>query len=1250
MRIVMDLQGAQTESRFRGIGRYSLALAQAIARLDHGHEMYVVLNGLFPETIEPLRTAFDGLIPQENIRVWFAPGPVRECNPANAWRRKTAEMVREAFIAELKPDVVHLSAFFDSFYYDAVTSIGALDQKSSVVVTLYDLIPLLNPSDYIDRDPLLKQSYLRSIEELKNAEAWLAISSSTAQEGIEHLGLDPDRVFNISSGCDLQTDCPTVATTVLEKFNIGKSFVLCAGGSDSRKNLHRLIRAYAMLSDSLRSQLQLVLVGKMPSKDVSSLTRTARSAGLRSKEVVFTGYVSDQDLVLLYRLCSLFVFPSWHEGFGLPALEAMKCKAPVIAANTSSLPEVVSLPEALFDPFSVESIADKMSEALCSQAFRDRLVDNASQQAQRFSWESSAREALKAFESVGSGHGQGAEAGFIKTRPRLAYISPLPPARSGIADYSAQLLPALYDYYDIEVVTDQKQVSDEWIGRNCPIRSVQWLKRHAHAFDRILYHVGNSEHHWHMLELVAEVPGVVCLHDFFLSGLLRHAEFSHWEEHVWSRALYESHGWRAVRERFHAPDPKGVMYAYPCNMDLIRAARKVLVHSTHAAGLAKQWYGPEVGEGLEVLPLVRSSACLPGREQARNRLGIAGDDFLVCSFGQLDQTKQNHRLIKAWLSSELSRDPSCRLVFVGGHPEEPYAESLSDLIQGAPFPEHIMVTGWVEQDLYRAYLAAADAAVQLRTLSRGETSAAALDCLNASLATIVNANGSQAEFPKDAVWMIPDGFSDSELRDALEGLRFDSQARQRLAQAAGKFAHMHHTPKACAKRFAQAIEGAYTQQRPNRNDLITSLASISAGQPDRDLRALAAAVAQNQPGPRPAKNLFIDVSATRKSDRRTGIERVTNSLVLEMVKAPPNGYRIEPVYLLERDGNCQYRYARDYALELLECPRGWLHDEPIQPQPGDVLLAADLEASQVVQAEKAGLFDRLRQIGVRINFIIFDLLPVHKPECFPPGTQQAFVSWLASVCRIADQLLCISRTVAQDMRDWLMENGPYRHREPRVNWFHLGADFEPLANPIPTGKKGRTEQDEHVLQACTMRPSVLMVGTIEPRKGHHLALQAFERLWERGFDLNLVIVGREGWSDMPDAMRRTIPNVVDALRTHAQSGNSLFWLSEADDAMLERLYAACACLLAASEDEGFGLPLIEAAQRNLPLLARDIPVFREVARDHAMYFQGDDPAALASAIESWLRFYEQDLHPKSENMPWLTWEQSAQRLKALLCP
>ena len=104
MRIVVDLQGTQTESRFRGIGRYTHSLAQAIVRNRGEHEVLIALNGLFPDTIEPIRAAFDGLLSQENIRVWQAPGPVRSLDGGNEWRRHTAELVREAFLASLKPD------------------------------------------------------------------------------------------------------------------------------------------------------------------------------------------------------------------------------------------------------------------------------------------------------------------------------------------------------------------------------------------------------------------------------------------------------------------------------------------------------------------------------------------------------------------------------------------------------------------------------------------------------------------------------------------------------------------------------------------------------------------------------------------------------------------------------------------------------------------------------------------------------------------------------------------------------------------------------------------------------------------------------------------------------------------------------------------------------------------------------------------------------------------------------------------
>src|SRR5689334_18983120 len=101
MRIVLDLQGAQSDSRFRGIGRYSLALAEAIASEGRQHEVWLALSGRFPESIEPLRERFAGLIPPERIRVLELPGPVAELDLMNAWRMQAAELLREKFLADL---------------------------------------------------------------------------------------------------------------------------------------------------------------------------------------------------------------------------------------------------------------------------------------------------------------------------------------------------------------------------------------------------------------------------------------------------------------------------------------------------------------------------------------------------------------------------------------------------------------------------------------------------------------------------------------------------------------------------------------------------------------------------------------------------------------------------------------------------------------------------------------------------------------------------------------------------------------------------------------------------------------------------------------------------------------------------------------------------------------------------------------------------------------------------------------------
>ncbi|MDR3054161.1 MAG: glycosyltransferase family 4 protein [Zoogloeaceae bacterium] len=401
MRIVIDMQGAQAESRFRGIGRYTLGFAQGVARNRGKHEVLLALNGLFPETIEPIRAAFQEVLPQENIRVWSAPGPVANEFPVNDARREAAELIREAFLASLKPDIIHICSLFEGYIDDAVSSIRRFDQISKVSVSLYDLIPFLNPDHYLKPNPTYAQHYGRKIQFLKKAALYLAISEFSRQEGLQCLGMDENRIINASTAIGTEFHPISIrdadATKLRQKFGLTRPFVLYTGGSDERKNLPALIQAYAALPEELRREHQLVFAGRIPEINIEALGRVSESQGIRPDELCLTGYVTDEELINLYNLCQLFVFPSLHEGFGLPALEAMACGAPIIAANTSSLPEVVALEAALFDPHDVTSMTEKMARALRDADFRASLREHGLRQARLFSWNTTAERAIRAW-------------------------------------------------------------------------------------------------------------------------------------------------------------------------------------------------------------------------------------------------------------------------------------------------------------------------------------------------------------------------------------------------------------------------------------------------------------------------------------------------------------------------------------------------------------------------------------------------------------------------------------------------------------------------------------------------------------------------------------------------------------------------------------------------------------------------------------------------------------------------------------
>ena len=391
-----------------------------------------------------------------------------------------------------------------------------------------------------------------------------------------------------------------------------------------------------------------------------------------------------------------------------------------------------------------------------------------------------------------------------------------------------------------------------------------------------------------------------------------------------------------------------------------------------------------------------------------------------------------------------------------------------------------------------------------------------------------------------------------------------------------------------------------------------------------DLADAARAIAFNQ-GPCAPRQLLVDVSALATTDLKTGIQRVVRSVLLALFADPPPGWRVEPVF--STGANRPYQYARRYTLAFLGVAGPALEDAPADLHPGDAFLGLDLFTNGTAQNES--LLRSMRDHGVQVFFVVYDLLPVLRPDFFPFGTEQYFGEFLRTVAAVSDGLLCISRSVADELAAWIAAEGIARAAPLQLAYFHLGADIG--ASAPSSGLPANAAQ---VFAALGARPSFLLVGTVEPRKGHAQALAAFELLWRDGVDVNLVIVGKQGWM---------VDQLAARLAAHPERERRLFWLPGVSDDMLLELYARCAALLAPSEGEGFGLPLIEAAQHGIALIARELPVFREVAGAHAYYFSGLEAGQLAAGVKAWLALDAQGLAPASAGMAWLTWKESARQ-------
>jgi glycosyltransferase involved in cell wall biosynthesis len=980
MNCLLDLQALQSESRTRGIGRYSRGLAAALLR-QAPDAFSVLLNLCEPGTFDEVQCWLSGRIPRNRVRAFHGLSRIRGMEEQNQARARACEALYDAFVAALGVDLIHIASPFDGFGDDVAMGWTERSRPGLVrTATVYDFIPLAMPEAYLPV-PALRTWYHHRLSKLAQADLLLAISDYTRRVAIETLKITPERVINISADTEpvfrkLQLSGES-KLLLLRRYGITQHFIMHTGVVEHRKNVETLIRAFALLPPEVRASHDLVMIGDPRQSAADEMRRVARTAGMDAARLVFAAFVPDEDLAALYNLARAAVMPSLMEGFGLPLLEAMRCGAPVLGADATSIPEVVGHSDFLFDPKRPQALAEKLLKLLSDPGFAAHARRHSEQRQKYFSWDISAARAADGFRDT-----------------------------------------------------------------------------------------------------------------------LARAEGSHSGKHG--------------RSRYVLLPPQGVSEASSASIKTVETA-----------------LGPDSRIRI-------ASASEPSPEAAHGETqGIAPEIIAI--------------------------DRDRRVIILAG-------------------PAGL-------DSLQRAVLAKTPAVLWMP-----EKQVANLEpCLRYRIAGYPALRNHE---PSNKAEEFPVGNLDA-CANLLGVLHGSKNLRSRIEAV-----YRNH-PLACLPDLL-----AYARQLESN-----------------DLLPMATALADNQVPDVPAR-LLVDVSILVHMDAGTGIQRVVRS-VLKSLLTEDHRFRIEPIH---RDGNT-YRYARRFTCRFMNLSPFDVEDAIVDFHPSDVFLGLDLD--DLVTDGAVRLLQHHSRRGMRIVYVLYDLLAILRPDWFREQRQDEFIRWAGILASIADSVIAISKSSADHFLGYLNHLEPSRARPLNVSWWHLGCD---ISNCVPS--VGEKPEETEWLAKMRGRTTFLVVGTIEPRKGIGQLLDAADNLWG-DTDAVFALVGQDGWK---------VDSLLARIKAHPELGRRLFRFQTASDEVLEQLYSMASVLVLPSEGEGFGLPLIEAARRGVPIIARDLPVFREIAGMGAYYFKARTGEELAAALREWLRLQKSGRAPSSDGVECLTWSESTRRL------
>lgn len=350
-------------------------------------------------------------------------------------------------------------------------------------------------------------------------------------------------------------------------------------------------------------------------------------------------------------------------------------------------------------------------------------------------------------------------------------------------------------------------------------------------------------------------------------------------------------------------------------------------------------------------------------------------------------------------------------------------------------------------------------------------------------------------------------------------------------------------------------------------------------------------------------NIYIDITSISYKDDHAGIHRLLKAII----KFFPE--------ICKTNDECHFvRYSISQNRYVNICFNGntWQEISYVQFQENSIFFKADLNP----YSAPYGLYQQLKRLNIKIVTICYDLVYILFPEFFVHSNHANVLKEnLDNDINLADLIICISQAVENELLVYA------REKKPKTSYFHPGADF----NSTKILQKNKSKSKSKTIK-------FLAVSTVEPRKGYYELVQAFDKVLISGFDASLTIIGRDGWNNDDDK---------NAILKSPYFNSNIFWNENCNDEHLLKYYNESDCFIFPSVYEGFGLGLVEAAHYGLPLLLRDLPVFREIAKENAIYFD-----QYSSTLEEQIIYCIKNIKalPNSQKIRIYSWKESIEHL------